>query len=108
MVELTQENEMDININKFIHERARLLILTHLATKEEREVSFNEIKSALDMTAGNLSVQLSNLEEIGYIKVDKKIENRKTVTRVSLTAKGYDELMLYLDNMDRIIRSIRE
>jgi len=99
---------MDININKFIHERARLLILTHLATKEEKEVTFKEIKLALDMTAGNLSVQLSNLEEVGYIKVEKKIENKKTITRISLTAKGYDELLLYLENMDRIIRSIRE
>ncbi|MGD9677026.1 MAG: transcriptional regulator [Vulcanibacillus sp.] len=105
---MAQGNEMDININKFIHERARLLILTHLATKEEKEVTFKEIKLALDMTAGNLSVQLSNLEEAGYIKVEKKIEHKKTVTRISLTAKGYDELMLYLESMDRIIRSIRE
>ncbi len=110
MVELTEKNEMDININinKFIHERARLLILTHLATKEDGEVVFNELKEALEMTAGNLSVQLRNLEEIGYIKINKTIENRKTVTRVSLTSKGYEEFMLYLDNMERIIRLIKE
>lgn len=99
---------IEININKVIHERARLLILTHLATNEEEEVSFNELKSALDMTAGNLSVQLKNLEDIGYIKVDKSIENRKPLTKVSLTAKGYDEFMLYLDNMEKIIRSIKD
>lgn len=99
---------MEVSINKFIHERARLLILTNLATSENEEVPFNELKSALDMTAGNLSVQLSNLEEIGYIKVNKSIENKKSVTRVSLTAMGYQELMSYLDNMEKIIRTIRD
>lgn len=99
---------MDINFNKFIHEKARLLILTHLATKEDRKVSFNELKQALNMTAGNLSVQLRNLEEVGYVKVDKKIEGRKTVTRVSLTATGYEELTLYLEIMEKIIRSIKD
>lgn len=105
---MTQSNGMEINFNKYIHEKARLLILAHLATKEDKEVSFNELKQALNMTAGNLSVQLRNLEEIGYIKVDKRIENRKTVTRVSLTATGYEELILYLENMEKIIRSIKD
>ena len=108
MVELTEGNGQKVYINKFIHERTRLMILTYLATKEDREVTFIELKSALDMTAGNLSVQLSNLEEIGYIKVVKTIESKKTVTRVSLTSKGYDDFMLYLDNMEKIIRSIKE
>lgn len=107
MIKLVDDG-IEININKFIHERARLLILTHLATKEDREVQFNDLKSALDMTAGNLSVQLRNLEEIGYIKINKSIENRKSVTRVSLTAKGYEDFMNYLDNMEKIIRSIKD
>lgn len=98
---------MDINIDKFIHERARMLILTYLASRDEVKVSFNELKSALDMTGGNLSVQLRNLEDIGYVKIDKRIKNRRTVTKVSLTPKGYDEFMLYLDNMERIIKSIK-
>jgi DNA-binding HxlR family transcriptional regulator len=105
---VTEGKGRDIRIDKFIHERARLLILTHLATNEEREVSFNDLKDALDMTAGNLSVQLRNLEDIGYVEVNKTIEGRKTVTRVALTSKGYEELMTYLDNMEKIIRSIKE
>jgi DNA-binding MarR family transcriptional regulator len=105
---LANNSEMDINIDKFIHERARLLILTHLATGEDREISFNELKSALDMTAGNLSVQLRNLEEAGYLNVDKSIEHRKTVTRVSLTPEGHEAFMLYLDNMEKIIRFIKD
>ena len=61
--------DMDIEINKTIHERARLMILTYVATREETPVPFNEIKSALNMTGGNLSVQLRNLEEAGYVEV---------------------------------------
>ena len=105
---MAERNEMDISIDKFIHEPARLLILTHLATKEASEVSFNDLKSALDMTAGNLSVQLRNLEEVGYIKVDKAIEKRKTVTRVSMKPQGYEAFMQYLDNMEKIIRTIKD
>jgi DNA-binding MarR family transcriptional regulator len=105
---LAEDKGRDIQIDKFIHERARLLILTHLAAREDREVSFNDLKDELDMTAGNLSVQLRNLEDIGYIEVNKTIEGRKTVTRVSLTQKGYEELMLYLDNMEKIIKSIKD
>lgn len=105
---MADNNSIDVNIDKFIHERARLLILTNLATREEKKVPFNELKSALDMTAGNLSVQLRNLEDIGYVQIEKTIEGRKTVTRVSLKPKGYDTFMTYLDNMEKIIRSIKE
>ena len=99
---------MDLSIDKFIHERARLLILTHLATVDERELSFNALKSALDITAGNLSVQLKNLEEAGYVRLDKAFEHRKSVTRVSLSAEGYAAFMRYIDTMEKIIRSVRE
>ena len=98
----------DVYIDKFIHERARLLILTHLATSQKRDVTFNDLKTALEMTAGNLSVQLRNLEDAGYVQVTKVIEDRKTVTRVSLTPKGYDEFMAYLNNLEKIIRTIKE
>ncbi len=98
----------DLYINKFIHEKARLLILTHLSSTERREVTFNDLKAALDMTAGNLSVQLRNLEEAEYVRVIKVIEDRKTLTKVSLTAKGYEEFMKYLNNLEKLIRSIRE
>lgn len=99
---------MDFQINKHIHERARLLILTYLATNESNALSFNDLKAALDMTGGNLSVQLRNLEEVGYVDVTKTIEKRKTLTTVSLTQKGYEALMSYLDTMEKIIRSVKE
>lgn len=106
---MADNNGMDIQINKHIHERARLLILTYLATNEDsNDIPFNDLKAALNMTGGNLSVQLRNLEEVGYLTVTKTIEKRKTVTRVRLTQKGYEEFIAYLDTMEKIIQSVKE
>lgn len=96
------------SLDRFIHEPVRLMILTRLAASEERQIRFNELKDGLGLSAGNLSVQLRNLEDAGYIHVDKTIENRRTVTRVSLTKQGYRDFMRYLDELESMIRSIRE
>jgi len=104
---LTDNKGIDIDINKHIHEKARFLILAYLAANENSEVPFNELKTALNLSGGNLSVQLRNLEEVGYVKLNKRIENRKTITRVMLTNKGYEEFLSYLDNMEKIIKNVR-
>lgn len=94
-------------IDKVIHERARLLILTYLAGRSESRVPFNELKDSLDLTAGNLSVQLRNLESAGYIAIHKRIKNNKPETTVSLTPEGLTSLQQYLAEMEQIIRSVR-
>lgn len=94
-------------IDKVIHERARLLILTYLAGQPETRVPFNELRDELELTAGNLSVQLKNLESVGYIEIHKRIKNNKPETTVSLTSCGLDSLTAYLDEMEQIIRSVR-
>lgn len=96
------------SIDKFIHEPVRLMILSRLATSTERHLRFNDLKDALNLSGGNLSIQLRNLEDAGYVEVDKRIENRRTLTLVSLTSKGLHDFMQYLDNMERIIRSIKD
>jgi len=107
VVSLADNKRIDVDINKHIHERARFLILAYIAANENSEISFNELKSALNLTGGNLSVQLRNLEEIGYVKLVKRIENKKTITRVMLTNKGYQEFLSYLDNIEKIIKNVR-
>lgn len=94
-------------IDKVIHERARLLILTYLAGQPESRVSFNELRDQLELTAGNLSVQLKNLETAGYVEIHKRIKDNKPETTVSLTPAGLDSLAAYLDEMEQIIRSVR-
>ena len=50
-------------LDKIIHERARLLILTYLASRKEQEVSFNELQEQLSFSSGNLSIQLKKLKK---------------------------------------------
>ncbi|MGE5586503.1 MAG: winged helix-turn-helix domain-containing protein [Bacillota bacterium] len=101
------EDKGGFAIDKVIHERARLLVLTYLASQTRDRVLFNELKENLELTAGNLSVQLRNLEAAGYVQIHKRIKGNKPETSVSLTAKGYEALNSYLDQMERIIRSVK-
>ncbi len=102
------EDWAGLTIDAVIHERARLLILTYLASQAKDRVLFNELKENLELSAGNLSVQLRNLEAAGYIQIHKRIKGNKPETSVSLTAKGYEALNSYLDQMERIIRSVKK
>jgi DNA-binding HxlR family transcriptional regulator len=93
--------------NKIIHERARLLILTYLASSEKESVPFNELKQALNLTAGNLSVQLKTLFEAGYINITKEFKNNKPLTKAYITKKGREELKKYLESIDNIVKIIK-
>lgn len=94
-------------LNKLIHERSRLLILTHLATNRDREVSFNDIREKLDFTAGNLSVQLKKLDEAGFIRISKSFRENKPHTAVSITIKGTRALNSYLEEMEELIKGLK-
>ncbi len=95
-------------IDKVIHERVRLLILSYLAASEENKVPFVELKDNLALTAGNLSIQLRNLEEAGYIRIDKRIVGRKPATDVMLTPAGLKALHDYLAEMEQLIRRVKD
>jgi DNA-binding MarR family transcriptional regulator len=94
--------------DRIIHERARLLILSYLASSDARAVAFGEIRDKLEFTAGNLSVQLRTLEEAGYISITKEFKDNKPLTRASLTAKGSAALKLYVEQMDGLIKRLRK
>lgn len=99
-------NKFSVDIDKVIHERARLLILSYLASSNEKKIQFNELKENLSFTSGNLSVQLKNLEEVGYVKIHKKIKDNKPITSVSLTPEGLKALKEYLKVMEDLIRTV--
>ena len=94
-------------LNKIIHERSRLLILTHLATYRDTEVSFNDILRKLNLTPGNLSIQLKNLSEAEYINISKSFRDNKPHTAVSITVKGIKALNDYLEEMEDLIKELR-
>ena len=97
-----------VPLDKIIHERARLLIVTYLANNRHDEVSFNELQEKLSFTPGNLSVQLKNLKKAGYVNIQKTFKNNKPYTTIIITAKGSEALNHYLDEMERIIQSLRK
>ncbi len=94
--------------DRIVHERARLLILTYLSSRDTKAVAFGEIRDALDFTAGNLSVQLKTLEEAGYIAITKEFRDNKPLTQAVLTAKGSSALKRYLGEMDNLIKRLRK
>ena len=95
-------------LDKLIHERARLLILTHLASNEDSEISFNDIQNKLDFSSGNLSVQLKKLADANYLKIHKTYKDNKPYTTVMITSSGATALKAYLEEMEQIIKSLKK
>ena len=93
-------------LDRLIHERIRLGIVSALATNES--LSFNDLKRVLKTTDGNLSVHARKLEEAQYISCVKFFEGRVPRTEYRLTATGRRALSEYLDQMEEWIRLTRD
>ena len=87
-------------LDRLIHERLRLGILSALSVNES--LTFNELKKLLDTTDGNLSVHARKLEEAGYVACTKSFEGRMPRTEYRLTAAGRRALERYLDHMEAL------
>jgi DNA-binding HxlR family transcriptional regulator len=92
-------------LDRLIHERIRLGIVSALATNAS--LSFNDLKRILKTTDGNLSVHARKLEEAEYISCLKYFEARVPRTEYRLTAAGRRALAQYLDQMEEWIRRTR-
>ena len=66
---------------------------------------FNELKTRLQTTDGNLSVHLRKLEEAGFVAVAKSFQGRKPLTRATMTDVGRDAFVAYLDAMSALVPS---
>jgi DNA-binding HxlR family transcriptional regulator len=95
-----------LELDRLIHERMRLAIVSALAVNQE--LSFNELKRLLDTTDGNLSVHARKLEEAGYVACSKMFEGRVPRTEYRLTEAGRRALERYLAHMEALIRATRE
>jgi DNA-binding transcriptional ArsR family regulator len=91
-------------LDKVIHERVRLAIVSALAVHEM--LTFNELKAQLQTSDGNLSVHARKLEDAGYIACRKLFEGRVPKTEYRLTAAGKRALERYLGHMEALIRSV--
>ena len=93
-------------LDRLIHERVRLGIVSALATNDA--LSFNDLKRILKTTDGNLSVHARKLEDAQYISCSKYFEGRVPRTQYRLSAAGRRALSQYLDQMEEWIRLTRE
>ena len=89
------------DFHRLLNDRVRLGILSSLAVS--RRLSFNELKSLLGTSDGNLSVHARKLESAKYISCKKTFQGRIPKTVFRITAKGRKSLSRYLQHMEALI-----
>ncbi len=93
----------DYALDRVLHEKARLGILTSLAAHPEG-LSFNDLKELCALTDGNLSRHLQVLEEAKLVDIHKSFVGRKPHTLVRLNAAGRRAFLAYLAELERVVR----
>jgi len=81
--------------------RSRMGILSSLIGGDE--IDFTHLRNELELSDGNLSVQIRKLEEAGYIKVTKEFVERKPRTFCKITAKGRNAMTKLLKHLEELI-----
>ena len=92
-------------LDPVLHERGRLAIVSVLAAAPK--LTFTELRDALEMTDGNLSVHLQKLEEKGYLAIDKQFVGRRPQTSCQLTRAGRQAFGRHLDHLEAIVKQGR-
>lgn len=92
-------------LDKVIHERMRLGIISALAANEK--LSFSDLKNLLNTTDGNISVHARKLEEAGYVTCEKSFKGRMPLTEYAITDEGKKALERYLNHMEALIKAMK-
>lgn len=82
--------------------------MSYMASNEKEKISFKELQNALEFSSGNLSTQLKKLKEAGYLSIGKKFNDNKPLTTVTITPKGFTALSQYVEEMEKIITSLKK
>jgi len=93
-------------IDKTIHEPARLLIMAHLYIVESAD--FTYLMRQTELTWGNLSSHMSKLEEAGYIEVIKEFKEKRPNTMLKLTEQGREAFRRYRQQMLQVLEQLPE
>ena len=91
-----------LQLDRVIHEKGRLAIMSMLAASPE--LSFTELRDALEMTDGNLTSHMRTLQEAGYVSVSKSYENNRPLTTCSLTPAGKKAFANYVNLLEQIVQ----
>ena len=92
------------DVDRLVHEPARLMILMVLYTVESADFTF--VLNVTELTDGNLSSHLSKLEAAGYVKIEKGYAGKKPRTRLRLTAVGRSAVESYRATMQQALQNL--
>jgi len=95
-----------LNLDRVIHEKGRLAIMSLLAASAE--LSFTEIRDTLKMTDGNVTAHLRTLHEAGYVSFTKSMEAGRGMTTYALTPTGRKSFSAYLDLLEDIVEQTKK
>jgi DNA-binding transcriptional ArsR family regulator len=90
------------DLDRVIHEPARLLIVALLAGVKEAD--FLWVQRESELTKGNLSSHLTRLEEAGYVEIEKTYRGRIPLTLLRLTRQGRSAFDSYKKNLNGLLR----
>jgi DNA-binding MarR family transcriptional regulator len=93
-----------LNINKIIHEPARLLIMTYLNHFKEADYIFLIRQTSL--TPGNFSSHVRKLEDTGYISIKKEFLDRKPHSTIQITKEGQEAFRSHVSKMKDFYNSL--
>ena len=92
-----------LQLDRVIHEKGRLGIMAMLAASPE--LSFTELRTALNMTDGNLTTHIRTLQKEGVVSVAKSFQNSRPLTTCSLTPAGRKAFAEYIALLEQIVRA---
>ncbi len=102
----TVKNEPATGLDRLIHERTRLALVSALAANTL--LTFNDLKSLLAISDGNLSAHARKLEDAGYIDCSKGFDGRVPRTEYRLTTAGRAALQKYIAHMEALIGAMKK
>jgi DNA-binding MarR family transcriptional regulator len=90
-------------LDRVIHERARLSVLTSLITNP-KGLTFGELKELCALTDGNLSRHLRVLEEAKLVEIEKGLDRNRPLTVCRITGSGRKRYLEYLTTLEQVVR----
>jgi DNA-binding MarR family transcriptional regulator len=94
-----------LQLDRVIHEKGRLAIMSLLAASPQ--LSFTELRDALNMTDGNITAHIRTLQGAGYVAVTKEFHGGRPLTTFALTTPGRKAFANYIDLLEQIIRQTK-
>jgi DNA-binding transcriptional ArsR family regulator len=92
-------------LDRVIHERARLSVLTSLVTNP-KGLTFGDLKQLCALTDGNLSRHLRVLERGKMVEIVKKYDRNRPLTICRITDSGRKRYIEYLATLEQVVRDV--